>query len=83
MRADQPGSVPFNGCVQKFPTVQALAVATEDEVNAMWAGLGYYRRAKFLLAGARYVVGELGGTFPTCAAELRKIPGAPATPPCR
>ena len=63
--------------MQKFPTVQALAAATEDEVNAMWAGLGYYRRARFLLAGAQYVVGELGGQFPTCAAELRKIPGAP------
>ena len=65
-------------CTQKFPTVQALAAATEDEVNAMWAGLGYYRRARFLLAGAQYVVGELGGQFPTCAAELRKIPGTPA-----
>jgi A/G-specific adenine glycosylase len=62
--------------VQKFPTVEALALATEDEVNAMWAGLGYYRRARFLLAGARYVVGELGGQFPTSAVELRKIPGA-------
>ena len=68
------------GCVQKFPTVQALAAATEDEVNAMWAGLGYYRRARFLLAGAQYVVGELGGQFPTCAAELRKIPGTSAGP---
>ena len=63
------------GWVQKFSTVQALALATEDEVNAMWAGLGYYRRARFLLAGARYVVDDLGGQFPTCAAELRKIPG--------
>ena len=80
-RNDVHSCARHGGCLQKFPTVEALAAATEDEVNAMWAGLGYYRRARFLLAGAQYVTSELGGTFPTCAAELRKIPGAPATPP--
>lgn len=38
-------------------------------------GLGYYRRARYLLEGAQYVVGQLGGTFPTTAKELLKIPG--------
>lgn len=40
------------------------------------AGLGYYRRARYLLDGAKYVVSELGGQLPGTAAELQKIPGA-------
>lgn len=39
------------------------------------AGLGYYRRARYLLEGAQYVVGSLGGEFPTTTKELLKIPG--------
>jgi len=39
----------------KWPTVSALADATQEEVNEMWAGLGYYRRARFLLEGAKHV----------------------------
>ncbi|GFR49464.1 hypothetical protein Agub_g11524, partial [Astrephomene gubernaculifera] len=52
-----------------------LAAADVEAVNAMWAGLGYYRRARYLLEGARFVVEKLGGEFPTTAAELLKIPG--------
>ncbi len=54
----------------RFPTIQALAAASEDEVLAMWQGLGYYRRAKLLLAGARSV-----DVIPRSADEWRKIPG--------
>ena len=52
-----------------------------DEVNEMWAGLGYYRRARYLLEGAKYVMQECGGEFPSTSQELQKIPGpfAPAT----
>ena len=52
-----------------------------DEVNEMWAGLGYYRRARYLLEGAKYVMQECGGEFPSTTQELQKIPGpfAPAT----
>ena len=39
----------------KWPTVRALANATQEEVNELWAGLGYYRRARFLLEGARHI----------------------------
>lgn len=42
----------FHAWIRRWPTVQALAQATEDEVKAAWTGLGYYRRAKFLLQGA-------------------------------
>ena len=42
----------------KWPTVSALAEATQEEVNEMWAGLGYYRRARFLLEGAKHVAAK-------------------------
>ena len=41
----------------------------------MWAGLGYYRRARLLHKGAQYVVEKLGGSLPTTAAELETVPG--------
>lgn len=44
----------------------------------MWAGLGYYRRARFLLQGARHVCDALGGVFPTTSSELQTIPGVGA-----
>ena len=45
------------------------------KVNDLWAGLGYYRRARYLHSGAQHVVTELGGSFPTSSVELQKIPG--------
>jgi hypothetical protein len=45
------------------------------QVNQMWSGLGYYRRAKYLLDGARHVRDKLGGQFPTTAKGLLQIPG--------
>ena len=65
----------FTKWVRKWPTVVDLAGATQEEVNDMWAGLGYYRRAKYLLEGAKYVVREMGGAFPRSADKLQKIPG--------
>lgn len=58
-----------------FPTVEALAMASEDQVNAHWAGLGFYRRARLLHEGAKYVVKELDGKLPTTATELQRIGG--------
>jgi A/G-specific adenine glycosylase len=59
----------------KFPTVSALAGAPLDDVLAAWAGLGYYSRARNLHAGARAVDARFGGALPSCAAELREVPG--------
>jgi len=56
-----------------FPSVEDLAQATQDEVLAQWSGLGYYRRARSLLAGAREVVGS--GGFPGTAEGWRRLPG--------
>jgi A/G-specific adenine glycosylase len=59
----------------RFPTVRALADAPLDRVLAEWSGLGYYRRARMLHAAARIVVDELGGSMPTTAHDLRRLPG--------
>lgn len=58
-----------------WPTVEALANAAEDQVLAAWAGLGYYRRAKFLRKGALHVMESLGGHMPKTASELALLPG--------
>jgi len=57
----------------RFPTVEALAVAREDDVLHVWAGLGYYRRARNLHAGAREIVAR--GAWPRTRAELAELPG--------
>jgi A/G-specific adenine glycosylase len=58
-----------------WPTVQALAAAEDGAVMAEWAGLGYYARARNLLACARAVVAQHGGVFPSDLAALRALPG--------
>ncbi len=63
----------FERFIARWPTVQALAAARDEEVLQEWAGLGYYARARNLIACARDVAER--GAFPDCAAELRKLPG--------
>lgn len=65
----------FERFMQAFPTVQALAAATEDEVLHLWTGLGYYARGRNLHRAARYVSGELGGKFPSTVDSLCELPG--------
>ena len=59
----------------RLPTVAHLARADEDEVFALWSGLGYYSRARNLHACARAVVAQHGGQFPCTAAQLATLPG--------
>lgn len=61
--------------MQSFPTVHSLANATEEEVNSHWAGLGFYRRARFLHAGAQRVVKDYDGIVPNTVEELMKVDG--------
>ena len=61
--------------MEAFPTVEALAAAGEEEVNARWAGLGFYRRARFLHEGSQQVVADFGGVVPTTVEELMRIKG--------
>ncbi|MFO1210752.1 MAG: A/G-specific adenine glycosylase [Amaricoccus sp.] len=65
----------FAGFLARWPTVAALAAAPEAEIMAAWAGLGYYARARNLIACARVVAGELGGRFPDTEAGLAALPG--------
>ncbi|KAF8079478.1 hypothetical protein N665_1024s0005 [Sinapis alba] len=60
--------------MHKWPTIFDLAQASLEEVNEMWAGLGYYRRARFLLEGAKMVVAGKEG-FPNKASSLMKVKG--------
>ncbi|MGB8028997.1 MAG: A/G-specific adenine glycosylase [Terracidiphilus sp.] len=59
----------------RFPTLVALALAPEQDVLAMWSGLGYYRRARMLHKTAQFVSTNLGGNLPVKAEELRVLPG--------
>jgi A/G-specific adenine glycosylase len=59
----------------RFPTLVALALAPEQDVLAMWSGLGYYRRARMLHKAAQFVSSNLGGNLPGKAEELRLLPG--------
>jgi A/G-specific adenine glycosylase len=65
----------FETFTRRWPEVGKLAAAADADVMAAWAGLGYYARARNLIACARKVAGDLGGIFPDTEAELRKLPG--------
>lgn len=59
----------------RFPTVEALAQAPEENVLKLWEGLGYYRRARNLQKGAQQVMAEFGGEIPSDPAQLMHIHG--------
>jgi A/G-specific adenine glycosylase len=61
--------------LDRFPNVDSLAAATDDEVLSAWSGLGYYRRARMLRDGAREVMERFAGRVPSTVAELLTIGG--------
>ncbi|RDV38678.1 A/G-specific adenine glycosylase [Bradymonadaceae bacterium TMQ3] len=65
----------FQRWMARFPDVQSLAAADEEEVLEQWSGLGYYRRARFLHRAAKVVVDEHGGAIPSTLEGLRRLPG--------
>lgn len=65
----------FERFLAAFPSVEALAAASEAQVMKLWAGLGYYSRGRNLHRAAQMVVKEMQGRFPTTADELIKLPG--------
>ena len=65
----------FVAFTTRWPTVTDLAAAGDAEVMAAWAGLGYYARARNLLACARVVADQHGGVFPDTEAGLLQLPG--------
>jgi len=68
----------FEKFTTRWPDVAALAHADEAEVMAAWAGLGYYARARNLIACTRVVADELGGCFPDTEEGLLALPGVGA-----
>jgi A/G-specific adenine glycosylase len=65
----------YQAFLMRFPTLLSLALASEEEVLALWSGLGYYRRARMLHKAAQFVAGQLQGNLPRSAAALRTLPG--------
>lgn len=61
--------------LERFPDVMCLASAAQDDVMALWSGLGYYSRARNLHQCARKIASEHGGQFPSNAASLATLPG--------
>ncbi|AMM26795.1 A/G-specific adenine glycosylase [Variovorax sp. PAMC 28711] len=65
----------FDRFLTRFPDVAALAKANEDEVFALWSGLGYYSRARNMHRCAQEVMSRFDGAFPRTAVELESLPG--------
>ena len=68
----------FAAFTARWPTIEALAAAQDADLMAAWAGLGYYARARNLLACARAVANDHGGRFPDTEEGLRALPGVGA-----
>ncbi len=65
----------YDRFLARFPEVGALAAATQEDVLALWSGLGYYSRARNLHRCAQTVVALHGGVFPASSAALAQLPG--------
>jgi len=65
----------FNRWMERFPDLQTLADAEEEEVLSLWAGLGYYSRARRLQQTVREVLARYDGVIPEDAEKLEKLPG--------
>ncbi len=65
----------YEDFLRRWPQLEDLAAASEDELREAWAGLGYYRRASHLLACARKLVEKYDGQLPANEAALRELPG--------
>lgn len=61
--------------LRRFPDIPTLAAATEEEVLALWQGLGYYARARNLRRAAQTVRDRFGGRVPPAASALQSLPG--------
>lgn len=73
-RVDQ-GMAYYHRFLERFPTIQALAQASEDEVLLLWQGLGYYSRGRNLLKAAQRIASDFGGHIPDTPEALATLPG--------
>ncbi|MDA9683985.1 A/G-specific adenine glycosylase [Candidatus Pelagibacter bacterium] len=65
----------FNKFIKKFKTIEALSKSNENEILKMWEGLGYYRRARNLLACSKIIVKKHKSRLPNSIVEIKKLPG--------
>ena len=65
----------FNNFTKKFRTLRSLSKSNEKEILKMWEGLGYYRRARNLLACSKELVNKYNSKLPNKLEELKKLPG--------
>src|SRR5690606_16979884 len=65
----------YHRFLERFPDVAALAAASQETVMSLWAGLGYYARARNLHRCAQAIVAEWGGRFPPDAERIASLPG--------
>ncbi len=65
----------FQKVIDAYPSIQALAEADQERLLSLWAGLGYYSRARNLLKAARLMVSRHAGRFPEEWGEARRLPG--------
>ena len=73
-RVDQ-GMSYYHRFTERFPSVEDLAAASEDEVLLLWQGLGYYSRGRNLRRAAQLIVSDFGGEIPRTLEELSRLPG--------
>ena len=65
----------FNRFTKKFKTIESLSKSSEKKILKLWEGLGYYRRARHLLASAKLLVKRYNTKLPSTIDELKKLPG--------
>jgi A/G-specific adenine glycosylase len=65
----------YKAFMTRFPTLFSLALAPEQDVLALWSGLGYYRRVRMLHKAAQFVANRLQGNLPGTSTDLRALPG--------
>jgi A/G-specific adenine glycosylase len=65
----------YQAFLKRFPTLNALALSSEEQVLALWSGLGYYRRARMLHKAAQFVAAQCDGILPGTSDALRTLPG--------
>lgn len=65
----------FNRFIKQFPKIEDLAKAKEDELLALWSGLGYYSRCRYLWQTAQIIVEKYHGSFPDDLIQLMSLPG--------
>ena len=65
----------FNKFIEKYPNLEALLHASEDEILAQWSGLGFYRRAKNIYKACRVISENFNSKLPTNINDLESLPG--------